>query len=77
MVGSLIPSKQEHSQFRREAIKQDRARVNSEIKAPQVRVVTDDGEQLGIMSTNEALRQAQDRTLDLIEIVPNANSASL
>jgi translation initiation factor IF-3 len=37
-----------------------------------VRVVTDDGEQLGIMSISEAIRRAQDRTLDLIEIVPNA-----
>jgi len=37
-----------------------------------VRVVTDEGEQLGIMSMSDALRQAQDRTLDLIEIVPNA-----
>lgn len=37
-----------------------------------MRVVTDEGEQLGIMSMSDALRQAQDRTLDLIEIVPNA-----
>jgi translation initiation factor IF-3 len=38
-----------------------------------VRVITDGGEQLGIMSVSEALRHAQDRNLDLIEIVPNAN----
>jgi translation initiation factor IF-3 len=37
-----------------------------------VRVITDDGDQLGIMTIGEALRQAQDRVSDLIEIVPNA-----
>ena len=68
----LMPSIQKHSQFRREPIKQERARVNSEIKAPIVRVVTDEGEQLGIMPIGEALRKATERTLDLIEIVPNA-----
>jgi translation initiation factor IF-3 len=34
--------------------------------------VTDDGEQLGIMATTDALRAARERSLDLIEIVPNA-----
>jgi len=34
--------------------------------------VTDDGEQLGIMTTTEALKKAQEKVLDLIEIVPNA-----
>jgi translation initiation factor IF-3 len=34
--------------------------------------VTDDGEQLGIMATTDALRVARERSLDLIEIVPNA-----
>jgi translation initiation factor IF-3 len=38
-----------------------------------VRVVTDEGEQLGIMSIGEALREAAGRMSDLIEIVPNAN----
>jgi translation initiation factor IF-3 len=38
-----------------------------------VRVVTDEGEQLGIMPIGEALREAANRTSDLIEIVPNAS----
>ncbi len=38
-----------------------------------MRVVTEDGEQLGIMTITEALKAATDRTLDLIEIVPNAD----
>jgi translation initiation factor IF-3 len=37
-----------------------------------VRLITDDGEQLGIMSISDAMREAQARTSDLIEIVPNA-----
>ena len=37
-----------------------------------MRVITDDGAQLGIMTTAEALRRAQEMTSDLIEIVPNA-----
>ena len=37
-----------------------------------MRVITDDGTQLGIMSTSEALQKAQEMMSDLIEIVPNA-----
>lgn len=42
------------------------------IRAPRVRVIDDTGKMLGIMSSREAFRAAQDRGLDLIEIVPNA-----
>ena len=38
-----------------------------------MRVIADDGEQLGIMGTRDAQKVAQDRGLDLIEIVPNAD----
>jgi translation initiation factor IF-3 len=43
------------------------------IQAPQLRVIDEDGSQLGIMSKLEALRLASDRELDLVEISPNAN----
>jgi len=39
---------------------------------PQVRVIADDGAQLGIMSTWDALSLARDRGVDLIEVSPNA-----
>lgn len=39
---------------------------------PQVRVVTEDGEQLGIMDTREAVRRAREQGLDLVEVAPNA-----
>jgi len=43
-------------------------RVNERIRAPRVRVVLPDGQQLGIMSSNEALRKAKLVGLDLVEI---------
>ena len=48
-------------------------RVNREIRAPQVRVVDDEGGMLGVMSVPEALRIAEDKGLDLIEIAPTAS----
>lgn len=46
--------------------------INEEIRDTQVRVVSDKGEQLGIMSNNEALQVAQERGLDLVKIAPKA-----
>lgn len=43
------------------------------IQAPQLRVVDEDGAQLGVMTRQEAMRLAQDQELDLVEISPNAN----
>lgn len=54
-------------------IKQQRARINTEIKAPQVRVIGQDGEQIGVMATRDAYNLAISKGLDLIEIVPNAD----
>jgi translation initiation factor IF-3 len=42
------------------------------IRIPQVRVVDEEGNQLGVMPTGEALRLAQDRGLDLVEVAPMA-----
>ncbi len=38
-----------------------------------MRVIDDDGEQLGILSKDEAIRTAQERGLDLVEVAPNAD----
>ncbi|MGI6146276.1 MAG: translation initiation factor IF-3 [Bacillota bacterium] len=46
--------------------------MNEEIKAKEVRVVDENGEQLGIMPLREALRIAADRNLDLVEVAPAA-----
>lgn len=48
-------------------------RVNERIRAPRVRVVLPDGQQLGIMSAQEALAKAKLVGLDLVEIAANAN----
>jgi len=47
-------------------------RVNRRIRAPEIRVISDDGEQLGIMTPHEALAMAEERGLDLVEVAPTA-----
>ncbi|HCZ17069.1 MAG TPA: translation initiation factor IF-3 [Accumulibacter sp.] len=47
-------------------------RVNGEINAPEVRLVGEDGEALGVMSAREALSLAEEAGLDLVEIAPMA-----
>jgi translation initiation factor IF-3 len=49
-----------------------KTRVNSDITYPQVRVIDHEGEQLGILTSEEALKKAQDVSLDLVEVSPNA-----
>ncbi|MBR6026668.1 MAG: translation initiation factor IF-3 [Neisseriaceae bacterium] len=48
------------------------ARINGEITAKEVRLISKDGEQLGIVSLKEALRLADEADEDLVEIAPNA-----
>lgn len=48
-------------------------RINQRIRVPEVRVIGDDGEMLGILATHEALRRAQERGLDLVEVNPKAD----
>ena len=49
------------------------ALINGQIKAREVRLVGERGEQLGIVSISEAMRQADDEGVDLVLIAPNAN----
>ncbi len=51
----------------------DGLRVNREIRSPQVRVIDEEGGQLGVMTPMEGIRMAEDRGLDLIEIAPTAS----
>ncbi|MBQ3524943.1 MAG: translation initiation factor IF-3 [Akkermansia sp.] len=53
--------------------KAPQTRVNDRIRAPRVRVVTASGEQLGVMSTRDALAKAKEIGLDLVEVAPNAD----
>jgi translation initiation factor IF-3 len=58
---------------RRFPIKQMRVRVNEMIRAKEVRVVDEEGGQVGIMTPEQALAVAQERNLDLVEVAPSAN----
>jgi len=53
-------------------LKNDRIRINNEIRAKELRVVGAEGANLGVISLEEALKAAQDAGLDLIEISPKA-----
>ena len=46
--------------------------MNDQIRVPEVRVINADGEQLGVMSSDEAKRLADEAELDLIMIAPTA-----
>jgi translation initiation factor IF-3 len=49
-----------------------RPNINQRIRAQELRVVSDSGENLGVLSREEALKQAEERGLDIIEIAPTA-----
>ena len=58
--------------FDRRPPERDTTRINERIRVPQVRLIGANGEQLGIVDTNEALKKAQDAELDLVEVAPNS-----
>ena len=47
-------------------------RINREIRAPRLRVITEAGDQLGILNLREALEKAEEMGMDLVEIAPTA-----
>jgi translation initiation factor IF-3 len=53
--------------------KEDSVRVNERIRIPNVRVVDEEGNQVGILSSREALALARERGLDLVEVSPLAS----
>ncbi|NOZ72989.1 MAG: translation initiation factor IF-3 [Chloroflexi bacterium] len=52
--------------------RQPKVRINERIRAPEVRVIDNDGKQLGIMKPSAALQLAEEQNLDLVEVAPNA-----
>ncbi|OGS22680.1 MAG: translation initiation factor IF-3 [Elusimicrobia bacterium RIFOXYA2_FULL_39_19] len=50
-----------------------RVRINEYIRVPQVRVLSETGEQLGVNPTQEAIKLARESGKDLVEIVPTSN----
>ncbi|HTY08211.1 MAG TPA: translation initiation factor IF-3 [Candidatus Edwardsbacteria bacterium] len=47
-------------------------RINAEIRVPEVRVIGHDGAQLGVLPVKDALKLAEEHSVDLVEIVPDA-----
>lgn len=58
---------------RRPPINTPKLRINGDIRAASVRLIDSDGKQLGVMQPREAMKLAETRGLDLVEIVPNSN----
>ena len=58
--------------FDRQPPERDTTRINERIRVPEVRLIDETGQQVGVMRTQEALRQAQDKDLDLVEVAPDA-----
>jgi translation initiation factor IF-3 len=58
--------------FDRRPPERDQTRINDRIRVPEVRLIGDDGKQVGVVKTSEALAYAQERDLDLVEVAPEA-----
>ncbi|MGZ6564969.1 MAG: translation initiation factor IF-3 [Solirubrobacteraceae bacterium] len=58
--------------FDRRPPERDLTRINDRIRVPEVRLVGEDGKQIGVVKTSEALSYAQQRDLDLVEVAPEA-----
>ncbi|MGM0629111.1 MAG: translation initiation factor IF-3 [Patescibacteria group bacterium] len=52
--------------------KNSKARINNRINSPELLVINEDGEKLGVISLQEALNRAEEADLDLVEIAPDA-----
>jgi translation initiation factor IF-3 len=58
--------------FDRRPPERDLTRINERIRVPEVRLIDEDGNQVGVIKTDEALAYAQERDLDLVEVAPEA-----
>jgi translation initiation factor IF-3 len=55
------------------AKQEEEVRVNDEIKESEVRLVTEDGDQVGVLPKDEAMKRAEQEDKDLVEVAPNAD----
>ncbi len=58
--------------FDRRPPERDPTRINERIRVPEVRLIGEDGNQIGVVKTDDALSYAQERDLDLVEVAPEA-----
>jgi translation initiation factor IF-3 len=60
------------SRFDRRPPERDTTRINERIRVPEVRLIDENGEQVGIIPTADALERARERDLDLVEVAPQS-----
>ena len=70
-VGARCREERRLAEFRRSG-KSDSPRINEAIRVPEVRVIGDDGEQLGVMTPEDATQRAEELGLDLVEVAPSS-----
>jgi translation initiation factor IF-3 len=58
--------------FDRRPPERDQTRINERIRVPEVRLIAEDGKQVGVVSRDEALKYAQSKDLDLVEVAAEA-----
>jgi translation initiation factor IF-3 len=58
--------------FDRQPPERDPTRINERIRVAEVRLIDEDGSQIGVIKTDDALRMAQERDLDLVEVAPDS-----
>jgi translation initiation factor IF-3 len=58
--------------FDRRPPERDTTKINERIRVPEVRLIDDEGQQVGVLKTADALVFAQERDLDLVEVAPEA-----
>ena len=58
--------------FDRRPPERDTTRINERIRVPEVRLINEKGEQVGVISTDEARAYAQEQDLDLVEVAPQS-----
>ena len=60
------------SRFDRRPPERDSTRINERIRVPEVRLIDENGEQVGIVPTPDALERAREKDLDLVEVSPTS-----
>ena len=60
------------SRFDRRPPERDSTRINERIRVPEVRLIDENGEQVGIIPTADALERAREKELDLVEVSPTS-----
>jgi translation initiation factor IF-3 len=58
--------------FDRRPPERDQTRINERIRVPEVRLIGEDGKQVGVVNRDQALQYAQERDLDLVEVAASA-----